>query len=514
MSLLTESPQWQRLQAHQKEMQSCHLSHLFQADPKRFEKFSHRHAGLILDYSKNLITDHTLELLIQLAQQAQLNQAIEALFTGSKVNTTQQLPALHTALRDPDLSALFIEGKNIMPDIRANLRKMTDCIHKRQKQLKQIVHLGIGGSYLGPKMAVQALAQNAANPIKIKFISYDDEIYLTHLVQNIDPKTCLFILASKSLTTLETRKNAEIVIHRLKQRGLSIADHCLAITHYPDKAEAFGIPAENIFTLTAWIGGRYSLWSAMGLSLAFLIGMEGFLELLAGARAMDQHFRATPFIKNMPVILALLTIWYRNFFHTHAHAILPYDARLKYLPAYLQQLLMESNGKSIQNEGQKINYSTCPVIFGELGFNAQHSFYQLLHQGSELLPIDFLVSFKNHLNTQQPYVLANVLSQSKALMDGYKGQYSYQTLAGNRPSTTLALTDITPSTLGALLALYEHKTFVESVIWSIDPFDQWGVEYGKQLNQELFAHLKEDKPRCVYDSSTEGLLALYRDAYT
>jgi glucose-6-phosphate isomerase len=528
MSGLTEAPEWKALQQHASEIKKTTLSALFSSDPTRFDRFSLTQAHLSLDYSKNPITQQTLSLLFQLADSLNLKKHIQHLISGERVNTTQKLPALHTALRDPRPSGLIIDGSDILPEIHAALNKMENFIEKIQthrgygptkQAITDIINLGIGGSDLGPLMAVEALKPYQKTALRFHFISNVDNKALEHLLKQLNPETSLFIIASKSFTTLETLINAKTVLHWMQEKiddKKTIPQHFAAVTAQPQKAIEFGIREANLFPLWDWVGGRFSLCSCIGLTLAFAIGMKHFREFLRGAHAMDQHFINAPWQENMPVLLGLLGIWQRNFFQSEAHVILPYDAALKHFPAYLQQLEMESNGKSIRIDNKKVNYTTCPLIFGEVGLNGQHAFYQLFHQGTAHFSADFILSLRNPhhaLKNHHQHLIASALSQSKAFMEGYHCDIPYKNLPGNHASNTLALDELTPFTLGMLIALYEHKVFVQSVIWQINPFDQWGVEYGKQLSQSIYQTLDKDASQAsekIFDSSTQGLIQHYR----
>jgi glucose-6-phosphate isomerase len=496
---LTNLPQWHALQKHYQWMRHQNLNGLFKTNPNRFQNFSLNHADIFVDFSKNLIIQETIDLLIALATAAKLPEAMDALFKGESVNTTENLPALHPKLRD----------KTNQPLAFKTMYGLIEQI-KQRPDIKHIIHLGIGGSYLGPKMAVYALAQ--AQTLQCHFISHIGDPILKELLET-EPNHCLLIAASKSFNTIETIMNLKLVLAWFNKNKVSLADHCFAITQFPDKAKNLGIPERNILTLDAGIGGRYSLCSVMGLTLALMIGIEPFNQFLAGAYAMDQHFINAPLSKNIPVLLGLINLWYRNFYGSHATAILPYHSGLKYFPAYLQQLIMESQGKSIRIDRTPVDYATGPIVFGEFGLNAQHSFYQLLHQGTELIPIDFIMALHNPQlsEEQQQFMIANVLSQSRAFMTGKTTTCAHETLPGNRPSTILALTQLSPFTLGALVALYEHKVFVESVIWQINPFDQWSVNYGKQLCRDLLHHMKHKTIDPNMDDSTQGWLTLFQN---
>ncbi|MDQ8040112.1 MAG: glucose-6-phosphate isomerase [Rickettsiella sp.] len=531
MTGLTEAPEWEALQLHASEINKTSIAKLFATDPNRFKKFSLTENTLTLDYSKNPITEKTLDLLCRLADRLQLKQHILDLFTGKCVNTTQKLPALHTALRDPKQSGLIVNGTDVLIAIHTALDKMEKFIEQiktnnwrgMKQPITDVVNLGIGGSDLGPLMAVESLKAYQCTQLHLHFISNVDNNALEHLLKQLNPETTLFIIASKSFSTLETLINAKTIWHWMLKKipnSKVVPQHFLAVTAHAEKAIEFGISEENIFPLWDWIGGRFSLCSCIGLSVALAIGIKNFREILHGAHIMDQHFLNTPWPKNIPIMLGLLGIWQRNFFQSEAHVILPYDAALKYLPAYLQQLEMESNGKSIRIDNKKVDYATCPVIFGEVGLNGQHAFYQLFHQGTAHFSADFILTLRNphhELQNHHQHVIASALSQSKALMEGHHCDIAYKTLPGNHSSNMLTVEELTPFSLGMLVALYEHKVFVQSVIWQINPFDQWGVEYGKQLSQSIFNVLNktsEKKNQPTFDSSTQGLIASYQRVNT
>jgi glucose-6-phosphate isomerase len=527
MSALIKSPIWQDLTQHALTLKKQPLSELFINDPERCKKFSLSEQTLYLDYSKNPVTRQTLQLLAQLADSVALKKQIHGLFSGAFVNSTQQLPALHTALRDPRKTGLIVNGEDILPKIHAALDKMqhlVEQIHHKQwrgfsgKKITDIVNLGIGGSDLGPLMAVYALKAYHQSALHFHFISNLDNKALRNLLEKINFETTLFIITSKSFTTLETLLNARCILKLFQEKHpqqAAIKPHFLAVTCQAEKAIEFGIEADNIFPLWDWVGGRYSLWSSVGLPIALAVGMSPFRELLHGAHVMDQHFFKQTYLSNMPILLALLGIWQVNFFQSTTHAILPYDAALKYFPAYLQQLEMESNGKSMRIDNQPVDYATCPLILGELGLNAQHAFYQFFHQGTGHFSADFLLTLRNldHQAHHHPHVIASALSQSKAFMEGYKGPCSHKNLAGNHANNLVVLDELTPFSLGMLIALYEHKVFVQGVIWQINPFDQWGVEYGKQLNKEIYQSLSstyDKKTAKNLDSSTQELIKRYQ----
>lgn len=543
MTTLTSLPEWHALQKHQLEIAAIPLRDLFTADHKRAEKFSLPAASLLLDYSKNHITAHTQDLLCHLADAVNLSDHIAAMFKGAPVNFTEQRPALHVALRNLDDKPLLVDGADIMPLVRENLEKMAlfcEKVHTgnwrgfSNKVITDVVNIGIGGSDLGPAMVTEALAPYATTSIKLHFVSNVDATHITQTLKKINPETTVFIISSKSFATIDTLTNA-ITAKQWFMQFTNIhsdfARHFLAVTCNKQKALEFGIAADNIFPVWEWVGGRYSLWSAIGLPIMLAVGKQNFYELLAGAHAMDKHFYSAPFKQNMPVILGLLNVWYTNFFNTSAHAVLPYDQSLNLLPTYLQQASMESNGKQIRYDGMPVDYKTGGIMFGVSGTNGQHAFYQLLHQGTQLVPVDFIIPALSHhpLNNHHAILFANCLSQSKALMEGKNQQEVYQELAaqgysdnviqkllphkilpGNRPSNTIVLPKLTPYTLGALIALYEHKIFTECTIWQINAFDQWSVELGKQLANQILPILLDTTLQPDEDSSTNNLINYYR----
>jgi len=530
---------WQALHSHRKEWKKLHLRDLFRQDKRRFERFSLRLNDLLLDYSKNLITPETMKLLLRLAKAAELKEAREAMFSGRHINLTEDRAVLHTALRAPADLSLMVDGHNVMPDVRRVLDKMrhfVEKVHTRRwkgysgKPISDIVNIGIGGSDLGPAMVCQALTPYARPGIHAHFVSNVDPTHIMETLKRLNPETTLFIVASKTFTTQETLANAQAarawLLNQAKD-GRAVARHFVAVSTNRAEVEAFGIDADNMFEFWDWVGGRYSLWSAIGLPIALYLGMEHFDELLTGAHDMDLHFRSAPAAANMPVILALLGIWYIDFWDAQAHAVLPYDQYLARLPAYLQQLDMESNGKRVTREGRPVRVATGPILFGEPGTNGQHAFYQLIHQGTHLVPCDFLVAAESHnpLDDQHEMLLANCFAQSEALMRGktatevraeLKAQglkkkeiarlTPHKVFPGNRPSNTLLYHRLTPRTLGRIIALYEHKVFVQSVIWDINAFDQWGVELGKQLARTILPEIKSGEPARGHDASTNGLI--------
>lgn len=542
MSQLTQSPAWKALQAHQKIMAQRHMRELFEKDPQRFEKFSLHLNGMLLDYSKNLINDETMQLLLALAEQAGVKRWAEKMFSGEKINTSENRAALHTALRNPSRKPLNLDGKDIRREVQRNLdhmRRFSDAVRSGNavghsgKSFTDVVNIGIGGSYLGPLMASEALKPYGSPHLKLHFVSNVDGTHLAETIKPLNPESTLFIVASKSFATQETMLNAHSARQWLLARlpGEAAAEHFIAITANPKEAAKFGIPVNHVFEMWDWVGGRYSLWSAIGLPVAICIGMDNFNELLAGANLMDEHFLSAPIASNMPIILALLGIWYNNFFGAGTYAVLPYDQYLCFLPVYLQQLEMESNGKRVTREGEPVDYATAPVIWGEAGTNGQHTFYQLMYQGTRLIPADFLASCETHnpLNEHHAVLLSHFFAQSEALMQGrteseikadldaqgVTGEKSeqwakHETFPGNQPSNSILLKKLDPKTLGLLIALYEHKVFVEGVIWNINSFDQCGVEAGKRLAARIRSELSLSGTTGSHDASTNGLINYYK----
>ena len=513
----------------------------FASDPARFDRFSIQAGPLLLDYSKNRITEETRRLLVQLAHECHLSDKINALFNGHPVNSTENRAATHTALRDRHLEALWINHTNVMPQIRAELDKMDAFVRQVREQtwlgatgkpIRDIVTIGLGGSHIGPLMACHALSHYASPHLRCHFISNIDGTHVQQVLQHVNPEETLFIISSKSFTTLETLTNTRSVQAwlRAKLGPVDMTPHFVAITAVPEEAKQLNIPDAQIFKIWDWVGGRYSIWSAIGLPVALLIGMDNFVAFLDGAHEMDQHFRATEFSENMPVMMALLGIWYINFFAASHHVITPYSHYLSYFRKYIQQADMESNGKITTHQGHQATYATAPVIWGEQGCDGQHSYHQLLHQGQHLIPVDFiLVGQSDHFHAHQDILFASGLSQAKALMQGRSFEealaetqaegYSeteaihlarHKVTPGNRPSNILFLDTITPRHLGALIAAYEHKIFVQSCIWDINSFDQWGIELGKQLLPDILASLQQELGGGVHDSSTAGLAGYYK----
>ncbi|ORU91651.1 MAG: glucose-6-phosphate isomerase [Cycloclasticus sp. symbiont of Bathymodiolus heckerae] len=526
---------WAALQAHAESLRDTHLKDLFQLDGNRFDELSVSTGRFLLDFSKQRVTGKTLSQLICLAEQQELRLWIEKLFTGEKVNDSEQRPALHTALRSPHDDPLQVNTQNVTEDVHCSLAKMERLVEQVQygqwrgfdgSPIKSVVNIGVGGSNLGPLMVCDALSQYASSPLcrlDVNFVSSMDGSELEKLLPTLEPATTLFIISSKTFSTIDTLANANTAREwLLKASGEPIdainRHHFIAVTGNPKAALKWGVAEDNQLLFWDWVGGRYSLWSVIGLPIALKIGMEGFRAMLKGAHAMDVHFRNTDFDKNLPVLLGLIGVWNVNFLNIHAHAILPYDGRLAQLPSFLEQLEMESNGKSINRDGKRLNYRTCPVLWGEVGSNAQHAFYQLLHQGTEPVMCDFITAAKRYesegeeLQKQHQLSLANCLAQSRLLALGDSAVASeqdascYQHYDGNQPSTTIVMNELTPESLGGLIALYEHKVFVQSVIWEINPFDQWGVEQGKNVALSLLAELDALSDDGL-DASTKGLIS-------
>lgn len=500
---------WHTLKQHHHQLTQTHLLDLFKANPTRFEDFSAQAVGLFLDYSKNHLTQDTLPLLIDWANAANLAEKIQALMTGKNINITEQRPALHTALRQPANSTLLLDNHNIIPDIQHELNRMrlfTQAVRHQDwrgatgEAITDIINVGIGGSHLGPEMVTAALNKN--DTLRCHFISNPDPSNLKDTLTPLNPARTLVILSSKSFKTRETLLNAEALLDWLQP--LSLAQHCVAVTAHPERAQAFGLPEENIFKIWPWVGGRYSVWSAIGLPIALSVGFEDFENFLAGAHAMDQHFQTTTFEKNLPVLLALISCWYHEFYGATTHAVMPYAHQLRHLPAYLQQLVMESLGKSCTLSGETTTLATSPILWGTMGCNAQHSFFQLLHQGTSLIPVDFILPINPEAQDSkaQALIQANCLSQSQALMCGNQAS-GHAAIQGNKPSNTILMPRCDAYHLGALLALYEHKTFVQSCLWDINAFDQFGVELGKSLTEDMLASSSAQ----AGDGSTRGLMA-------
>ncbi|MBA1232855.1 glucose-6-phosphate isomerase [Pseudomonas viridiflava] len=540
---VTALPAWQALSEHRKAMQNFSMREAFNADPQRFDEFTLSSAGLFLDYSKNLITTETRDLLVSLANEVGLKDAIKAQYEGELVNASEGRPALHTALRRPVGDKLKVNGVDVIPDVHRVLNQMTELVGRihdglwrgyTEKPITDVVNIGIGGSFLGPELVSEALVAYAHKGVRCHYLANIDGSEFHELSMKIRAETTLFIVSSKSFNTLETLKNAQAARAWYLAQGGSEAElhrHFIAVSSNNAAAVAFGIREENIFPMWDWVGGRYSLWSAIGLPIALAIGMSNFKELLSGAYTMDQHFQSAPFEKNMPVLLALLGVWYGNFWNAQSHAILPYDHYLRNITKHLQQLDMESNGKSVRQDGTPVSTDTGPVIWGGVGANGQHAYHQLLHQGTQMIPADFIVpivSF-NPVADHHQWLYANCLSQSQALMMGKtkaeaevelreKGMAEdevqelapHKVIPGNRPSNTLVVERISPRRLGALVAMYEHKVFVQSVIWGTNAFDQWGVELGKEMGKAVYHRLTGGSEEPADDASTQGLINYFR----
>lgn len=519
------------------------IKELFAADPERFGKFSVYLGDILLDYSKNRINEETMALLIQLARECQLKDAIEAMFNGEKINETEGRAVLHTALRNQSGNPVLTDGKDVMPEINAVLERMKDFSDRiisgawkgyTGKEITDVVNIGIGGSDLGPVMVTEAL-KSYKTRLNMHFVSNVDATQIAETLKDLDPETTLFLIASKTFTTQETMANANSAKEWFLKAGAKEADvakHFAALSTNESGVSAFGIDTKNMFEFWDWVGGRYSLWSAIGLSICLAVGFDNFKQLLTGAYEADEHFRNTEFEENIPVILALLGIWYNNFFEAESNAILPYDQYLHRFAAYFQQGDMESNGKYIDRNGKRVDYETGPIIWGEPGTNGQHAFYQLIHQGTKLIPCDFIAPAISHnpLGKHHQMLLSNFFAQTEALMNGkseeevvaelkkagkseseIKELAPFKVFEGNRPTNSFLIKEITPKTLGSLIAIYEHKIFVQGIIWNIFSFDQWGVELGKQLANKILPELENNAPVVSHDSSTNGLINQFKD---
>ncbi|MBU2569084.1 MAG: glucose-6-phosphate isomerase [Gammaproteobacteria bacterium] len=541
MPSLTRTPTWKSLVSHCAALQNFDLREAFNLNPRRFEQFSLHFNDILFDYSKNLITEDTRSLLVDLATDSALSSKIEAMFTGEKINHTEQRAVLHTALRNRSNHPVIVDGVDVMPSINQVLAKMrvfTDKVRKEQwlghtgKPVKDIVNIGIGGSNLGPKMVATALTPYASDKLNVHFVSNVDQTDLVETLKTLNAETTLFIVASKMFNTQETMTNAHSARNWFLEQindEKAIGKHFVAISTHPENVIEFGINPENMFEFWDWVGGRYSLWSAIGLSIALQIGMDNFEQLLQGAHEADLHFRHTPFDRNIPVIMGLLGIWYNNFYGAESHAILPYDQSLRYFCEFLQQSDMESNGKSIDREGQSVDYSTGPIIWGQPGTNGQHAFYQLIHQGTKLIPCDFLAPANSHYHLPKHHdiLISNFLAQPEALMHGRSAEeviaelpeqdrnndilVASKVFVGNKPSNSFLFDKLTPKTLGSLIAFYEHKIFVQGAIWNINSFDQMGVELGKVLAKVILPELLNDETISSHDCSTNGLINAYKE---
>ncbi|HYC30214.1 MAG TPA: glucose-6-phosphate isomerase [Chitinophagaceae bacterium] len=526
---------WKALSAHKPQMAATHLRELFRQDPRRFQKFSLTLNDILFDYSKNLVTGETLRLLLDLANECKVKEAIEAMFNGEKINRTEDRAVLHTALRNCFDKPVMVDGKDVMPEVRGvldQMKKFSESIHSGQwtgysgKKIRYIVNIGIGGSDLGPVMVTEALKPYWVEDIQTYFVSNVDGTHIAETLKKITPEETLFLIASKTFTTQETMTNAFTARSWLLEHAKDekhIAKHFVALSTNEKEVVKFGIDKQNMFVFWDWVGGRYSLWSAIGLSIVLTIGYNNFDQLLRGAYATDEHFRNTPFEKNIPVIMALIGLWYTNFFDAQTEAILPYDQYMHRFAAYFQQGNMESNGKSVDRNGKPVEYKTGPVIWGEPGTNGQHAFYQLIHQGTLLIPCDFIAPALTHnpIGDHHVKLLSNFFAQTEALMNGKTVEelkkenvpdnlIPYKLFSGNRPTNSFLVKQITPFTLGQLIALYEHKIFVQGVIWNIYSFDQWGVELGKQLANKILPELTNSNEVTSHDASTNGLMNAYK----
>ncbi|GGZ19429.1 MULTISPECIES: glucose-6-phosphate isomerase [Shewanella] len=541
MTHLTQSATWQTLKAMSADLP--HMRELFAENPQRFDQLSIKDCGLLLDFSKNRLTEAVLQELLKLAREAGLEQKIAAMFAGEAINTTEQRAVLHTALRAPADADIRVDGVNVVPEVQQTLAQMeafVEALYSGQwrgytgKKITDLVSIGIGGSFLGPKIISEALRPYWNGKLQCHFVANVDGTAISEKLKKLDPETTLFLMSSKSFGTQETLTNTLSAKEWFLAKGGSqqdIGKHFAAITSNVAKATAFGIDEDNIFPMWDWVGGRYSLWSAIGLPIAALIGMDNFKALLAGARAMDVHFASRPLEQNMPVIMGLLSVWYNNFFNAQSHVVLTYDHYLRGLPAYFQQLDMESNGKSVTLDGNAVDYSTGPVIWGGEGTNGQHAYHQLLHQGTALIPADFILPLQSHnpIGEHHAQLASNCFGQTQALMQGRTFDEALAELAdssfteaekqliakhkvmeGNKPSNTLLMDKLTPITLGALIALYEHRTLVQGAIWDINSFDQWGVELGKKLGNEVLSRIGAELDSKDLDSSSNALINLFR----
>ena len=544
MSRLTQLPEWAALASHHEQVADVQMRDLFAAEDDRFARFSLQLGDILFDYSKNRITDESMRLLLDLARACDVEGWRQRLFAGEPINHTERRAVMHAALRNLGDEPVVIDGVDVMPEVRSELdrvKALAEAIRTRRwrgasnQPITDVVSIGIGGSHLGPLMATEALRPYSIHDLKIHYVSNIDENHIINTLEILNPETTLFIIASKSFTTQDTMVNAETARGWLLNKIDDEADlphHLVAVTANVDAAVAFGIARENVFKMWDWVGGRYSMWSAIGLPIVIAIGSENFDALLAGAHAADQHFRSAPLARNIPVVMALLGIWYNNFFDAESIAILPYDQNMHRFPAYLQQADMESNGKGVDRAGAPVDYTTGPILFGEIGIASQHAFYQLLHQGTKLVPADMLAPISNFrcIARHHRALMSNIFAQAEALMRGkdeaearaeleaagldaaaVDALLPYKVFPGNRPTNTFLFYTLDPQTLGSLIALYEHKIFVQGVIWNINSFDQWGVELGKQLATNILSELNEGAQVSNHDSSTNGLINYYLD---
>ena len=536
-----DTPAWNQLKAHFDAIKDQQMVDLFAADPQRFEEFSVRFEDILLDYSKNRITSETLALLRQLAEEVKLTEAIDAMFSGDKINQTEGRAVLHVALRNRSNTPIPVDGKDVMPEVNAVLDRMEAFVQRLHggehwgytgKKITQIVNIGIGGSDLGPVMVTEALKPYWVEGMEVHYVSNVDGTHIAETLKKVDPETTLFMIASKTFTTQETMTNAHSARRWFLEHAQDeahVAKHFVALSTNAEGVADFGIDTNNMFGFWDWVGGRYSVWSAIGLSVAATIGFDHFKQFLAGGHRMDQHFRTAPLTENLPVTLALIGLWYNNFFGAETEAILPYDQYLHRFAAYFQQGNMESNGKYVARNGEKVSWQTGPVIWGEPGTNGQHAFYQLIHQGTKLIPADFIAPAISHnpISDHHPKLLANFFAQTEALMKGksapeVRAELSgrpqeevdfltpFKVFEGNRPTNSILVKQVTPYTLGQLVAMYEHKIFTQGVIWNIFSFDQWGVELGKQLAKAILPELQSDQAVSSHDASTNGLINAYK----
>jgi glucose-6-phosphate isomerase len=541
---INETKEWKLLENHYEDISSFDMRELFDNDPMRFEKFSIENENFLFDYSKNIVNQKTMELLFELADKADLKSKIYSMFAGEKINTTEDRAVLHTALRNLSNIPVEFEGKDVMPDVNRVLEQMkafVGSVHSGEKlgytgkKFTDIVNIGIGGSDLGPAMVCDSLKKYATHGINAHFVSNVDGTHIAETLKELNPETTLFIIASKTFTTQETLTNANTAkswfLAACGDNNEYISKHFIALSTNTEACVEFGIDPKNMFEFWNWVGGRYSLWSAIGISIALYIGYDNFLELLAGAHEADNDFRTKDYVENVPVIMALLGVWYSNFFGARTHAVIPYDQYLDKLADFLQQLDMESNGKSVTKDGEEVEYTTGPVIWGQPGTNAQHSFFQLIHQGTQIIPADFISFVKslNPIGDHHKILLSNFFAQTEALMRGKTEEEAYEELKasgmkeeeiakllkhkvfeGNSPTNTFLFKELTPKSLGKLIAMYEHKVFVQGVVWNLNSFDQWGVELGKQLAKRILPELAENAAQGKHDSSTLGLIEYYK----
>jgi glucose-6-phosphate isomerase len=522
---LRSRPEWKALETHHDRLRDVHLSDLFAKDPTRGERLTVEAAGLYLDYSKNRLTDETLGLLLALAEATGVRGRIDAMFAGEKINVTEKRPVLHVALRAPRTESIVVDGEDVVPLVHGVLDRMADFATRVRsggwtgftgRRIRTVVNIGIGGSDLGPAMAYEALRHYSQRDLTCRFVSNVDAADFVEATRDLDPAETLFVVASKTFTTLETLTNAHTArawLLRTLDDDRAVARHFVAVSTNAAEVRKFGIDTDNMFPFWDWVGGRYSMWSAIGLSLMIAIGPDGFRAMLSGAYELDRHFRTAPFARNLPVLLALIGLWYDDFFGAETYAVLPYSQYLARLPAYLQQLDMESNGKSVDLDGRAVDHQTGPIVWGAPGTNGQHAFYQLLHQGTKLVPADFIGFCQplHEVGDHHTLLAANLFAQTEALAFGRTAPDPARSFEGNRPTNTILAVRLTPATLGALVALYEHKVFVQGAIWRINSFDQWGVELGKVLAMRIVPELAaSEEPRLAHDSSTNALLRRFR----